>query len=118
MLLLFHDLPLLLKYCFSDLFADDATFHTSSPEINIFHSELQSDLESAKTWRTQNKMAIHCVRTTYMLVDARHLLDDTGKLTLHIDDDDIERVTQQVILRIIIEEQLSWRHHTLTIYVR
>ena len=55
-----------LKYCFSDLFADDATFHTSNLDINIINSELQSDLGGAKTWGIQNKM--------YMPVGARHRL--------------------------------------------
>lgn len=54
-LLLINVLPLLLKECFPDLFADDSTFHTSSssPDINIINSELQSDLGSAKTEFTE-----------------------------------------------------------------
>ena len=31
-LLFINDLPLLLKYCYADLFADDATFHKNSPD--------------------------------------------------------------------------------------
>ena len=62
-ILFINDQPFLLKYCFSDLFADDATFHTSSPDINIINSELQSDLGSAKIWSIQNKMTIDCVKT-------------------------------------------------------
>ena len=32
-LLFINDLPLLLKHCFSDFFADDSTIHSSAPSI-------------------------------------------------------------------------------------
>ena len=40
-LLFINDLPLMLKYCFSDLFADDLTIHTNSPDISVINSEIQ-----------------------------------------------------------------------------
>ena len=56
-------------------------------------------------------MTIHCVKTTYMLVGARHRLDDTTKLPLRIDDNEIERVTKQKLLCVFIDEQLSGTPH-------
>ena len=67
-LLFINDLPLMLKYCFSDLFADDLTIHTSSPDISVINSEIQTDLGRTKTWGKQNRMTIHCIKTKYMLL--------------------------------------------------
>lgn len=47
-----------------------------------------------------------------MLVGARHCHDDTSKLILHVDDNKIERVTEQKLLDVFIDEQLSWTSHT------
>ena len=54
--LFINDLPLLLKHCFSDFFADDPTFHSSAPSIAKANKELQADLEIAVAWSKQNKL--------------------------------------------------------------
>ena len=54
-LLFINDLPLMLKYCFSDLFADDLTIHTNSPDISVINSEIQTDLDRTKTWGNKIK---------------------------------------------------------------
>ena len=57
-LLFINDLPLLLKHCFSDFFADDSTIHSSAPSIAKVNKELQADLEIAVAWSKQNKLPI------------------------------------------------------------
>ena len=53
-LLFINDLPLLLKHCFSDFFADDSTIYSSAPSIAKVNKELQADLEIAVAWSKQN----------------------------------------------------------------
>ena len=94
------------------LFPGDLTIHTSSPDINVINSEIQTDLGRTKTWRKRNKMTIHCIKTKYMLLGARHRLDDNIELSLYIDDNCIEKVTKQKLLGVFIDENLSWTPHT------
>lgn len=56
-------------------------------------------------------MTIHCVKTTHMLVGAKHRIDDTSRLILSIDDNVIERVPKQKLLGVFIDENLSWTPH-------
>ena len=110
-LLFINDLPLLLKYCFSDLFADDLTIHTKSPDISVVNSEIQTNLGRTSIWGKQNKMTRHCMKTKYMLLGARHRLDDNRELSLYIDDNCIEKVTKQKLLGVFMDENLSWTPH-------
>ena len=43
-LLYVNDLHLFLKHCYCDLFADDATIHTSSSGQNMINEEMSTDL--------------------------------------------------------------------------
>ena len=61
-----YDLPLLLKHCFSDFFADDSTIHSSAPSIAKINKELQADLEIAVAWSKQNKLPNNHDKTTCM----------------------------------------------------
>ena len=55
LLLSINDLSLFLNYCYSDFFADDATFHTNSKMLKTIEENLQSDANWAKVWCKQNK---------------------------------------------------------------
>ena len=54
-LLFINDLPLFLKHCFSDFFADISTIHSSAPSIAKVNMELQADLEITVAWSKQKK---------------------------------------------------------------
>ena len=58
-LLFVNDLPLFLKHCFCDLFADDATVHTSSTDINTINDEISADLLQIIYWSKRNKLPIN-----------------------------------------------------------
>ena len=53
-LLLINDLPLYIKFCFSDFYADDATFHTHDKNLNAIDFNSQSDRDTVKSWCRQN----------------------------------------------------------------
>ena len=68
-----NDLPLFMKYCYSDFFADDATFHTHDTLFERVEMKLQSGTEG---WSRQNKMHIHYDKTNYIILGAMHKLND------------------------------------------
>ena len=58
-LIFINDLPLLLKYCYADLFADDGTFHKNGPEIDEINDEMLIDFLTIVHWSKQNKLPIN-----------------------------------------------------------
>lgn len=110
-LLFINDLPLFTKFCFSDFYADDATFHTHSNSLTTIEYNLQTDGDTAKTWGKKNKMHIHYNKTTCMVLGTRQRLHDSPQLNLNIDGHDICNVSQQKLLGLVIDDKLTWSAH-------
>ena len=56
-LLYVNDLPLNTKFSNSDMYADDATFHTHGKDSGIIQEKLQSDLDSIYKWCAISRLA-------------------------------------------------------------
>ena len=90
-LLFINDLPLLLKYCYTDLFADDATVHNNSPDIDEIYEEMLIDFLKILGLSKQNKLPINFNKYTYMILGAKGRIQDAYELLLNIDDEKIEK---------------------------
>ena len=107
-LLFINDLPLLLKHCQADFFADDATAHTSNPNIEAINTELQSDFSGAISWSKQNKLPINYDKTKYMVLGSKESVQDEYQLVLRTENHTIDKVSTQKLLGIFIDDHLSW----------
>ena len=114
-LLFINDLPLFTKFCFCDFYADDATFHTHSDNLETIEHSLQTDGNIAKTWGKGNKMHIHYVKTTCMVAGTRNKLHEMPRLNIEIDGHDIANVSQQKLLGLMIDDKLTWSAHIETV---
>ena len=103
-LLFINDLPLVLKYCKADLFADNATFHTHSKDKDTIENNIQSDFNDSKQWSKNNKMHVHDTKTSCMAVGSHHLDLKSGDVR-------INHVSNQKLLGIYIDETLNWTTH-------
>lgn len=110
-LLFINDLPLFLNNCFADLFADDATFHTHSDNVDVIQHHLQTDLTETKLWSKRYKLPINYKKTTCMAVGTRQRLSDSRKIELKLDDVSIQNVSKQKLLGVYIDENLTWSVH-------
>ena len=110
-LLFINDLPLLLKHCQADFFADDATAHTSNQDIETINTELQSDFSIAVSWSKQNELPINYDKTKYMILGSKKRVQDEHQLDLRADNRTIDKVSTQRLLGIFFDDQLSWTTH-------
>ena len=115
-LIVINDLPLYLKNCSSNLYADDTTVHTHSNNIDTIEASLQSELGNTKTWSKKNNMDIHMTKTFCMLVGTKKRLSDSRALNIKIDDVTIKNVSKQKLLGVYIDENLTWCSHIDHIY--
>ena len=70
-LLFINDLPLFLKYCYSDVYADDATFHTSNTCMETIENDLQNDADTSLVWGRQNKIFVNFDKTSFMVLGTK-----------------------------------------------
>lgn len=110
-LLFINDLPLFMKYCYSDFFADDATFYTHDKLFEKVEKKLQCGADNVKGWSRQNKMHIHNDKTNYMILGTINKLNEPHELDLKIDDNQIKKTHNQKLLGIHIDDKLSWSSH-------
>lgn len=110
-LIFINDLPLHLDYCFTDIFADDTTFHINGPTKHEIEPKLQHDGKNSHTWAKQHKMKIHCDKTTCMIVGTRRKTSETPELSIFIDHNKIKQVDKQKLLGVFIDENLLWTAH-------
>ena len=107
-LIFINDLPLNMKYCDSDLFADDTTIHTHSSNTNVIETKLQNDFHASHTWCLQKKMQINHDKTTCMTIGTRKKIDNSNVLTLQLNNTCIANVKKQKLFGIYIDENLTW----------
>ena len=110
-LLFINDLPLFMKYCYSDFFADDATFHAHDKNLDKVEKKLQCGADNAKGWSRQNKMHIHYDKTNYMILGALNKQIEPHEFELKIDGNQIKKTHNQKLLGIHIDDKLSWSTH-------
>ncbi|MCG8047471.1 MAG: reverse transcriptase domain-containing protein, partial [Candidatus Thiodiazotropha endolucinida] len=110
-LIFINDLPLFLKYCYADLYADDATLHTHNMDKLIVESHLQSDFNDSKHWSKSNKMHIHDQKTSCMTIGTRYRIDGSHLLDITSDNTNIKQVSNQKLLGLHIDEHLNWSTH-------
>ena len=65
-LLSINDLPLYLKHCLVDLYADDSTVHVSGKSKPEIVHKLQADANESDDWSIRNKLPIHYGKSTTM----------------------------------------------------
>ena len=107
-LLFINDLPLYFNNCSSALFADDATAHTHSKNVDTIENNLQNEFGNTLLWSKDNKMQVHLTKTTCMLAGTRQRLNESRPLTIQADGINIQTVSQQKILGVYIDETLTW----------
>ena len=108
-LLFINDLPLNIRSCSADLYADDTTIHCTGGGINTVQDSIAQDLNEIELWCKKNKMYINPVKTTSMVIGSRQKLANTGHLlNLTIENSNIQNVTIEKLLGINIDQNLEW----------
>lgn len=110
-LMFINDLPLFMEHSDADCYADDTTIHAYAKTQAEVESKLQNDGNNARSWSKQNKMILHCDKTTCMIVGTRYTTQNVNQLDIHIDSDKIKTVTSQKLLGVNIDQNLLWTEH-------
>jgi len=96
-----------------EMYADDTSLTTSSPDPMTLEFKLNSDLEKIQNWLHSNKLTLNVKKTKYAIIGSRYKLNNLNHdFIVSVDNREIERVTSYKYLGVEIDETLSWRNHT------
>ena len=110
-LLFINDLPLYLKHCLVDLYADDSTVHISGKSKPEIEHKLQADANESDDWSIRNKLPIHYGKSTTMTLGTRYKIREVGHLNISIGNTSLNSVHSQKLLGLHIDETLNWNQH-------
>ena len=109
-LLYINDLPLYIKYCLLDLFADDGTLHTSNSYLPTVTNFLNLDLDNFSDWCDDNDMKKNTSKSKAMFLATRctanKIMAEPPHLT--IKGEQIQISESEKLLGVHINNSLSW----------
>ena len=109
-LIYMNDVPNSSNFFKYILYADDSTLFTT---INASNVSLNINIELSKVyeWLAINKLSLNVEKTKYMIFHAINKNISQIELDFYINDEKIERVNRFNFLGIVLDENLSWKHH-------
>ena len=95
------------------MFADDTNLLYSHKDINAVFLKVNNKLHKIIQWFISNKLLLNIKKTKYSLFHKRSKQDDILLLlpTLKINNYEIQRVESIKFLRVLLDENLTWKPH-------
>ena len=96
------------------IFADDTNLLASSPSIRDLEKLINEELAKIKEWFDVNKLSINIKKTNYMIVKSLKKKSENINIRLpnkYGNSDIIEKRDHIKYLGVLLDEQLSWKHH-------
>ena len=114
-LLYINDLPLYIKYCLLDLFADDGTLHTSNAYLPTLTTFLNADLDNFSDWCDDNDIDMNknTSKSKAMFLATKYtankIMEEPPNLT--IKGEQIQISDTEKLLGVHINNSLNWSFH-------
>lgn len=112
-LMFINDLPLYTDSAITDFYADDTTLYVSGESLEIIERNLQTALDCLAKWCRYNGMLINTTKTKVMLITTYQKRTSliNGQLSLHLNDSELNMITHDKVLGIVIDNNLTWSQH-------
>lgn len=107
---MFNDLPLIVKNCQANLYADDTEIHSSSTSLATLQSQIQEDLDSVTTWMSSNRLSLNATKTVSMLIGPYQKVKNHS-LDVTLNNTKICSVSSTKYLGLHIDCHLNWNIH-------
>ena len=112
-LMFINDLPLYTDSATTDFYADDTTLYVVGESLETIERNLQVALDCLAKWCKCNGMLINTAKTKVMLITTHQKRTSliNGQLSLHLNNDELNMITNDKVLGIIIDNNLTWSQH-------
>ena len=106
-----NDLPLAVRVCNVELYADDTLLFFASKSVRDIESQLTSDLENLISWFHSNFLILNVNKTKIMLIGTYQRLSAADGFSIRADNTDLDRVYAFKYLGVLMDQTLSWKDH-------
>ena len=89
-------------------FADDTTLGYNCKDFNELKQTLETELKKVMEWLLANKLLVNLTKTHVMLFSFKR---NNPKLSIQINDSELEEKTETNFLGIFIDNKLTWKAH-------
>ena len=112
-LMFINDLPLYTDSANTDFYADDTTLYVCGKSLEIIERNLQIALDCLAKWCKCNGMLINTTKTKVILITTHQKRTSliNGQLSLNLNDDRLNMITNDKVLGIVLDNNLTWSQH-------
>ena len=107
----FNYLPSVLPPDGTVLFADDTTIFLFGNNCTLLSSSLQSCLNLAIRWMTNNGLKLNADITKYMIICSPKTRVEPPPLHIHLSGSEIEQVSSFKPVGVLVNDTLTWTNH-------
>ena len=112
-----NDLPVVVKHCILNLYADDAELHCSHPDLSMVEVHVQSDLDAVALWLCGFHLCLNVLKSKAMLIGSPQKISNKA-LNVSVGGAALRQVSSVRYLGILIDSTLSWSLHVYNIVAR
>ncbi len=105
-----NDLPNSLNHSKTILFADDTTVYNIGTDLQTVYEQVNNDLSILNDWFRANQLSVNPTKTKYILF-SRDTYPQDPDLSLRMENEILEQVSNTKFLGLYIDEQLTWSKH-------
>ena len=108
-----NDLPLYTDSANTDFYADDTTLYVVGESLETIERNLQVALDCLAEWCKCDGMLIITAKTKVMQITTHQKRTSliNGQLFLHLNNDELNMITNDKVLGIIIDNNFTWSQH-------
>ena len=96
------------------LFADDTNIFYSHKCLKSLNEIIQTEINNITDWLNVNKLSLNVSKTKFMLFKSINKRPKQ-KISISMNDKNIEQVRELTFLGIVMDECLTWNHHIMKI---
>ena len=109
-LLYINDLPNVIKFAKTILYADDTTLYVSGKNVVRLSDVINSEISILSDWFQANKLSLNEGKTNYMIFTNENQANRANhQITIH--NKHVQLVHHFKFLGIFIDEKLKWNEH-------
>ena len=107
-LLFINDMPVDLKHSVVDMYADDTLIYVCDKDVNVIENRLNEDINILCKWLENNLMKANVNKTKFMLLGTPVKISHARKISISMNNNEIEHVTCFKYLGVQINANLKW----------